>query len=419
MAWRRSSFEAAAIVSLPAIGILVTRPEIRPEAFSYLLATIFLWLLWRHRSRALPPRALFALPALMLLWVNLHIYFFFGLMLIGLFLCDELWTLFRTRSSPARVKILGIVLAAASVATLANPAGLRGALYPFRIFGNYGHTIFENQPLLWVEANYGFPAGIYFKLAFALLVLSWVYAFAARREISPALLVLSLVLSVLGWQAIRNFGIFGCLALPITAANFGGIEKRLPRAAAKPAASALMIVLVACGLVALRPGYWTGRGPVGIGLRAGGTARPGSSNRNGSWDRSSTTTIWAGTSFIISTRASGSSSITARRLTPPRSSPIRTCPCRSARPSGSACGTPMASTRSSSRGRASPPGPVSFSRAARRTPRGPPCTWIPRTSSSCGATARTGTSSATTSSASPGILPRFPSHRPDAKEILD
>ncbi len=275
MAWRRSTFETAAIVSLPALGILVTRPEIRPEAFSYCLATIFLWLLWQHRSREVAPRTLFALPALMLLWVNLHIYFFFGLLLIGLFLLDELWTLIRARTDPARAKTLGIVLAAALVATLVNPSGLRGALYPLRIFGNYGHTIFENQSLPWVEANYGFPAGIYFKLAFALLVLSWVYALAARRELSPALLLLSLVLSVLGWQAIRNFGIFGYLTLPITASNFAGLEKKLPRAAAKPAVSALLVVLAACGIVALRPDYWTRRGPAGIGLRTGvdGAAR--------------------------------------------------------------------------------------------------------------------------------------------------
>jgi hypothetical protein len=296
-----SSFATAAFVSLPLIPVLATRPEIRPEAFSYLLATLFLCILGRDAERegrgassgvpeGAPPRgrALLLLPALEVLWVNLHIYFFLGPFLIGLFLIEALVRARREGASRAaggaaprwsRPRRLGIALVATSAAALINPAGLRGALYPLAIFGNYGQVVFENQPLLWVEANFSFPAGLYFKIGFALLVVSWAYAAWARKgRVSIALLLLSVFISALGWQAIRNFGLFAFLALPITSANLAGAATSARKAMAGRLTSAprrspsfLFAALLLWGtlLVLARPSFWEGRGPVRLGLQRG------------------------------------------------------------------------------------------------------------------------------------------------------
>lgn len=302
LAWRKSSFEAASVIAMPLIAILITRTEIRPETFSYLLATVFLWILWDVRDGILPRRALFALPPLTLLWVNLHIYFFLALVLMGLFL-GEAWIVRQfggasaaggadkgaSRQSPAGdpqsrqaaaggaslVTTLAIVLGLSMGLTLLNPSGLRGVLYPLRIFENYGQAISENQSLFWVAKHAYFPAALYFKIACVVLVLAWVWGLVVRRSASIALLALSATIAILGWQAIRNFGLFGYLALPLTAAGLRGIDAWLPRAVKRPIVGPTLFAVVALALFVLNPQYWTVRGPVGIGLapRIDGAAR--------------------------------------------------------------------------------------------------------------------------------------------------
>src|ERR671936_2172690 len=91
---------------------------VRPQMISMLLMALTAWLLTRaglpafptaqdngHAEAAGPRRALWALPALMVLWVNLHGGFIFGLALIGLFTLGqsaEAWWACRARRADAR-----------------------------------------------------------------------------------------------------------------------------------------------------------------------------------------------------------------------------------------------------------------------------------------------------------------------------
>ena len=78
----------AAILCEPLIGC---RSEVRPEFFSNVFMAIFVVVLWQYRQNRLSSRWLWVLPVVEVVWVNLHILFPFGPMLVGIFVVDELW----------------------------------------------------------------------------------------------------------------------------------------------------------------------------------------------------------------------------------------------------------------------------------------------------------------------------------------
>ncbi|MEK7501251.1 MAG: hypothetical protein AAB642_03970, partial [Patescibacteria group bacterium] len=122
----------ATLLTIPIIPLLLERDEIRPEIFSYLFSGIFFWLLLRHRDGITSWRRLLILPVVQILWVNLHIYFFLGPVIIGVFLLERI--VLRDKSS---TKHLLVVLGLTSLASLINPFGLNGALAPLSIFKNF------------------------------------------------------------------------------------------------------------------------------------------------------------------------------------------------------------------------------------------------------------------------------------------
>ena len=143
IARRKSSFGTAFLVSILLLPLLVDRTEIRPEMFSYLLAGIFFWILSKKEKTK---KWLMILPLLLLFWVNLHVYFFLGLFLIGIFLLEAI-----IKKNLKEAKLLGEVLLLSILASFLNPAGIKGIFYPFLIFGNYGYRVLENQSVWFLD----------------------------------------------------------------------------------------------------------------------------------------------------------------------------------------------------------------------------------------------------------------------------
>lgn len=213
----------SAVLVIPLIG---ERTEIRPEVFSYLFAAIFFLLLWKFQKGKLKTNLLFLLPILSLIWVNLHIYFIFGIGLIGLFLLDTI-----IEKNWANFKILFSVLVLTIGASLINPFGIKAVLYPLNIFRNYGYRVLENQSVSSLT-NLGFinnPNLLIFKIVLGILLVSIILIFTFnRKKINWPLLGLSLTVSVLGWSALRNFALFGYFAMPAIAYNLKyGLKKKI------------------------------------------------------------------------------------------------------------------------------------------------------------------------------------------------
>ncbi|MHB2025157.1 MAG: hypothetical protein ACYCPQ_00760 [Elusimicrobiota bacterium] len=271
-AWQASSFEIAAFCAAIAIPCLGDRAEIRPELFSYLFCGIFLWILWRYRDDKAPERSLYVLPLLELLWVNLHIYFFLGFWLCGVFLLEAGWDYFRNRRSARRVKVLAWLLASLVLASLLNPRGIYGTAYPAFIFNNFGYRLFENQPVWFIEKLFRYPPAFYFKAAFALLCASWAASLLADHR-GPALseFLLGAFFSALAWLAVRNFSLFAYFAIPLAAANIGAAFKAWK---APKWMRAWFMPLGALAVVAMMradPGYFAlrWRRDLGLGLAPG------------------------------------------------------------------------------------------------------------------------------------------------------
>ena len=200
----------AMILTFFSINMMADRLTTRPEIFGYLLFSILFWILdkkdlsnWRN----LPNWMLIPIiPILMIIWVNLHISFVFGLILIWL------WTISRILKGPTlprqgRTLILPII---STLITLANPAGLRGALMPFSIMKDYGYTIVENmtpfflrafkpQPEYWIYATF--------------LVVTTIMVIASNKRPSIFSILSFYVFSIFPLIAVRHLAFFALTAV--------------------------------------------------------------------------------------------------------------------------------------------------------------------------------------------------------------
>ncbi len=209
LASARSSFWIASFVALPVILVLAERTDVRPEMFSYLFTAVFLHALYKHESGK--NKGVWILPVLQALWVNVHIYFFLGLLLVFLFAVQNF-----IGKKTEKARELFLVLAASGFASILNPNGLSGALLPLFISGNYGYPLAENQTpfFMYTLANDVSILSYFFVLALFLAAFSFTLK---KQTFADAALSLFAVAS--GMFALRNIALFAFLALPLMSRN--------------------------------------------------------------------------------------------------------------------------------------------------------------------------------------------------------
>ncbi len=179
-----------------ALEILRDRTQIRPEIFAFLFFSIFLVILYREKEK--PGRGIWLLPLVEILWTNLHISFVYGLAVFGCFALE------RILMAKFRKHYLYIGLALA-VSVLINPYGINGALYPLRIFQNYGYPIVENQSVLFLSSMIKNNALFYFKAA-AIIFLGILPLLIFKKKYFE--LLTAGLFCGLSWLAVRNFPFF-------------------------------------------------------------------------------------------------------------------------------------------------------------------------------------------------------------------
>jgi hypothetical protein len=253
IARRSAGWLSALVVGVALVPLIAARVEVRPEALSYLFLGLFVWLLWRVREKQLSPRWLWLLPLIQVAWVNTHIYFVFGVFAVGVFWVEQVVNAIFSRnpSSPPLVQPslklrpagrgedptlprpakpegrsgdkgdsggLSWILLTTIAASLLNPFGWWGVVYPFTIFSNYGYQIVENKSI-WFLENWGQvnPHFLVVKVLSVLLVVGTIAQAWRRRSVDTALVLLSATFVVLAWLAIRNFALAGLVVLPLMA----------------------------------------------------------------------------------------------------------------------------------------------------------------------------------------------------------
>lgn len=220
------SYKRAGISTLPAslllTPILFERTDIRPEMFSYFFFSLFLVIL--YKNRAIPTKLLYLLPLLTLLWVNIHIYFFMGTLLVFLFFLDGLLKNRRNLTCHYNKQLFTIFFLTL-FATLFNPQGITGALYPLTALNNYGYAIEENQNIFFLESLGFHKTSVeYFKFSVALLFLSLILR---SRNARPIDWLLALTFSIAGAVAVRNLPLFALATLIPLATNLKPLLKKL------------------------------------------------------------------------------------------------------------------------------------------------------------------------------------------------
>ena len=126
----------------------------RPHVVSWLFTLAWFWILDTSErdgfdgvGRERGGRKLWALPVLILVWVNVHAGFLLGFVLIGIFLLGAAWTWFRTKEgrieevlvrieSARRMRILALVAVLSAVASLLNPYGSTLHLHVYHYLSN-------------------------------------------------------------------------------------------------------------------------------------------------------------------------------------------------------------------------------------------------------------------------------------------
>jgi hypothetical protein len=224
IAKKKTSFYMALFVSLLVVPLIASRTEVRPEVFSYLFLGLYYLLLNRFIESKGKSKIIWLLPFLQLLWVNIHIFFFLGLVMVGIFFVDVL----INKKDKKIIHKLGFLLIAVTITSLINPFGLSGALVPLTIFKEYGYRLAENQSVLFMQRFFGSLIYLHFELLFGIVIL---FAFSILFEKKLFHYFIGIILltffSVVAWKTVRSLPLFGFIFIPVASEFFYEYLNRL------------------------------------------------------------------------------------------------------------------------------------------------------------------------------------------------
>ena len=217
----------------------------RPQVVTFALTAWTLLLVDGYLARG--GRRVWLLPAVVLVWANLHAGFITGIAVAGLVVATETAArLLRRRAAPAdRLRVLTTATAVAAAAACLNPAG--PALYRFALVVSATE---RNKPIVeWQPPNFADP-GLW---ALALVILLTVgLAWPAKPRLRDAALGACGV--GLALIAVRNTAVGLALMAPLTGAGItaGLARLRLPGPRVRPGrgAAAMGALVVAVGAIA-------------------------------------------------------------------------------------------------------------------------------------------------------------------------
>lgn len=215
VAWKKTDFNIALLFGVLAIPLIASRREVRPEVISYFFFGVYYYLLSYFSNRKFILNLIFFFIA-QVLWVNSHILFILGPLLIGAFAFNSL----VFEKNKKKFLHFGYILFTTLAVSFLNPFGLKGVIAPFIIFQNYGYMVAENQTVLFMQNRFGNPVYLHFEILLVGILLSFGYVIAKSNIKKYGLrLILILSFGFLGYKMIRNFPLFGLVFIPIAAEN--------------------------------------------------------------------------------------------------------------------------------------------------------------------------------------------------------
>ncbi len=249
---RRGAGEiAAALLMVWSQAMGIASNNVRPQMLTAFLLAVCALLLTMYLDGK--TRALWPLPFLFALWVNLHGGYIIGLVLVGLTVLGSVFPPGAHRPAlPPRplAAAAGLSLAA----TLLNPRGFEAWLYPFTYFraGN----VSQLHVAEWQSPNFHQP--LFFL--FGAFLLSMILLGIGRRPLGLVEVLWTVVFTALGLESIRHVPLVGVIAAPLLGARAQAefsVFRRSIAAWRRPlllvaASAALMIVVLAAVLAPAR-----------------------------------------------------------------------------------------------------------------------------------------------------------------------
>ncbi len=228
----RFSVPAAAMVFLGAFAAS-ERFLCRPEIFTLLFAAGTLWVLFSLSKRS--RLAIFAIPALVVLWVNMHPGWVIAPLFLIAFGVGRLLGRWLGLSGDSGDKQPNFMLFAAAgicfAAALVNPYFMQLVTYPFRLTLTTQHEI--GAFLEWGSPLPRLASGLFsadlLHLKLLLLVLAGSFVLNYKR-FDPGHAAIAVLAAALALRSYRHFGVLTIISLPVVLTNIEPFwrERALP-----------------------------------------------------------------------------------------------------------------------------------------------------------------------------------------------
>ncbi|MGE5197167.1 MAG: hypothetical protein ACM3IL_01515 [Deltaproteobacteria bacterium] len=229
----------------------ITKFSIRPELFSYIFFSLYLYFLWFHIN----DNIIWLLVPLQILWVNIHGYFFLGPLLILLFIAPDL----LRRKALKRLKKLLLFVA---LACLINPRGFVGAIYPAFVakeaLSGRMQIFLEHVQELQPTLRLGGDLGAFFHMIYYAIIVFCIISMAInirRIKISDIVIFSFFFLFSLLW---RNIIFFLAVCYIIIASNTAHIFKKISANIGKPESFRQKLYFLLRGTATLLFVIWLG-----------------------------------------------------------------------------------------------------------------------------------------------------------------
>jgi hypothetical protein len=214
------------------LGAIASAPiwGVRPQMFSLLFTSFFLYLLDQYRLNG-NFKTLIPIPMITILWVNLHAGYIIGIAIIIIYIFGYLleaailWFRKKEKIDVVTQKSLWIlfsVLITSVLASLLNPTGFRILTYPFQTLTDSAMQSYINE---WFSPD--FHQMIWQPFAVMILALIGV-GMIGNRPISITKILLTLVFGYGALRSIRNIPLFAIAAIPVIAEQFSYLIKFKP-----------------------------------------------------------------------------------------------------------------------------------------------------------------------------------------------
>jgi hypothetical protein len=225
----------------------------RPQMFTFVLASLLLWLVEVGEGR---PRLLFWIPPLFLLWLNLHAGFALGPALllaygIGLLLETAVGDTSWKQARPILLRVLLLLVACVALLPL-NPSGAQLYRYPLDTLRSPGMRSFIGE---WFPPD--FHEWLYrpFLLVWLLVLITLI---SSRSRPRGRVIVPLLLTAFAALDAVRHIPIFVLVAMPVIATSLPRASASAPPPHPRPALSRFrplfigVLVILMAGLAAVK-----------------------------------------------------------------------------------------------------------------------------------------------------------------------